>query len=57
MTLLDTARLVVSAVAGLGILVAGIAMLEPAPIILGALLFGGSTLVILGARRLSRKEP
>lgn len=57
MSLFDTARLVVSAVAGLGILVAGVAMLEPAPIVLGALLVTGSTGLILVARWLSRKEP
>jgi hypothetical protein len=57
MSLFATARLVISAVAGLGILVAGVAMLALAPIILGALLFGGSTVLILGARWLSRKEP
>jgi len=57
MSLFDTARLVISAVAGLGILVAGVAMLEPAPIVLGALLVSGSTGLILVARWLSRKEP
>jgi len=51
----ETARLVLCAVTGLGILVAGVAILDPAPIILGVLLFGGSIALILGARWLSRK--
>ncbi|MDQ6946277.1 MAG: hypothetical protein M3256_08370 [Actinomycetota bacterium] len=57
MSLFDIGRLIVSAVAGLVVLVVGVAMLEPAPIVFGALLFGGSTGLILVARWLSRKEP
>ncbi len=57
MSLFDIGRLIVSAVAGLVVLVVGVAMLEPAPIVLGALLVSGSTGLILVARWLSRKEP
>jgi hypothetical protein len=52
----ETARLLFCALGGLVILAAGVAMLEPAPIILGVLLSSGSIALILIARWFSRRE-